>query len=286
MKKVLITLSCAIFLMSCKTSNVTSAANPTKNNVAVSIDLVNVIDDKVKVTITNPTITTETTTFNIPKIVPGTYSEDNYGRFVDNVKAFDKKGNPLKIAKIDENSYTIYDATKLAKVTYNVSDTYDTEGGAGFGESEDIFSPAGTNIKAGENFMLNTHGFVGYFEGKSEIPYTVEVKHPATLWGATSLVDTNPSNEIDVFTTSRYGELVDNPMMYTKPDYTEFNVEGMDIVISVYSPTGKFKAAEILYTDIKEVKITHLKKWLKKAETLQWDYKNIVKRKGVLKRLK
>jgi predicted metalloprotease with PDZ domain len=245
MKKVLITLSCAIFLMSCKTSNVTSAANPTKNNVAVSIDLVNVIDDKVKVTITNPTITTETTTFNIPKIVPGTYSEDNYGRFVDNVKAFDKKGNPLKIAKIDENSYTIYDATKLAKVTYNVSDTYDTEGGAGFGESEDIFSPAGTNIKAGENFMLNTHGFVGYFEGKSEIPYTIEVKHPATLWGATSLVDTNPSNEIDVFTTSRYGELVDNPMMYTKPDYTEFNVEGMDIVISVYSPTGKFKAADI-----------------------------------------
>jgi predicted metalloprotease with PDZ domain len=245
MKKVLITLSCAIFLMSCKTSNVTSAANSTKNNVAVSIDLVNVIDDKVKVTITNPTITTETTTFNIPKIVPGTYSEDNYGRFVENVKAFDAKGNPLKIAKMDENSYTIYDATKLAKVTYNVNDTYDTEGGAGFGESEDIFSPAGTNIKAGENFMLNTHGFVGYFEGKSEIPYTVEVKHPATLWGATSLVDTNPSNEVDVFNASRYGELVDHPMMYSKPDYTQFNVEGMDIVISVYSPTGKFKAADL-----------------------------------------
>ena len=93
--------------------------------------------------------------------------------------------------------------------------------------------------------MLNTHGFVGYFEGKSEIPYTVEIKHPATLWGATSLVDTNPSNEIDVYNASRYGELVDNPMMYTKPDYTEFNVEGMDIVISVYSPTGKFKAADI-----------------------------------------
>ena len=56
MKKVLITLSCAIFLMSCKTSNVTSVTNSTKNNVAVSIDLVNVVDDKVKVTITTPTI--------------------------------------------------------------------------------------------------------------------------------------------------------------------------------------------------------------------------------------
>lgn len=48
---------------------------------------------------------------------------------------------------------------------------------------------------------------------------------------------------------------------------------------------GKFKAAEILYMDVKEIKITHLKKWLKKAELIQWDYKNIVKRKGVLKKM-
>lgn len=236
------TVGFAFFLMSCKTSNV---ASTTKDNVSVSIDLVNVKDDKVQVTIENPTITSETTTFNIPKIVPGTYSEDNYGRYIENVKAFDKKGNPLKIAKMDENSYTIYEAKKLAKVTYLVNDTYDTEGGAGFGESDDIFSPAGTNIKAGENFVLNTHGFVGYFEGKSEIPYTVEIKHPANMWGATSLIDTNDSKEIDVFKTARYAELVDNPMMYTKPDVTEFNVEGMDIVISVYSPNGKHKAADI-----------------------------------------
>ena len=245
MKKILITVSCALLLMSFKTTDGTKPKNPPKNDVSVSIDLVNVVDDKVKVTILNPTITTPTITFNIPKIIPGTYSEDNYGRYVENVKAFDKKGKALKIAKMDENSYTIYDATKLAKITYLVNDTYDTEGGAGFGESEDVFSPAGTNIKAGENFVLNTHGFVGYFEGKSELPYTVEVKHPANLWGATSLIDTDSSKEIDVFKTSRYAELVDNPMMYTKPDVTEFNVEGMDIVISVYSPSGKHKAADI-----------------------------------------
>jgi hypothetical protein len=50
-------------------------------------------------------------------------------------------------------------------------------------------------------------------------------------------------------------------------------------------PEGKFKAAEIFYTDIKEVKVTHLKKWLEKAIEIQWDYKNIVKRKGVLVRI-
>lgn len=50
-------------------------------------------------------------------------------------------------------------------------------------------------------------------------------------------------------------------------------------------PEGKFKAAEIFYTDMKEIKITHLKRWLKKSTDIQWDYKNIVKRKGVLKKI-
>lgn len=50
-------------------------------------------------------------------------------------------------------------------------------------------------------------------------------------------------------------------------------------------PEGKFKAAEIFYTDIQDIKATHLKRWLKKAVTIQWDYKNIVKRKGTLERI-
>ena len=52
------------------------------------------------------------------------------------------------------------------------------------------------------------------------------------------------------------------------------------------SNEGSFKAAEKRYTSVKEVKKRDLKRWLKKAETIQWDYKNIVKRKGVLERLK
>ena len=49
---------------------------------------------------------------------------------------------------------------------------------------------------------------------------------------------------------------------------------------------GKFKAAEINYTSSSEVNIKDLKRWLKKSREIQWDYKNIVKRKGVLERLK
>jgi len=49
---------------------------------------------------------------------------------------------------------------------------------------------------------------------------------------------------------------------------------------------GSFKAAEVRYTSAKEIRAKDLERWLKKAKEIQWDYKNIVKRKGVLERLK
>ncbi len=49
---------------------------------------------------------------------------------------------------------------------------------------------------------------------------------------------------------------------------------------------GSFKAAEIRYTSPDQINSKDLKRWLKKAREIQWDYKNIVKRKGVLERLK
>jgi hypothetical protein len=48
---------------------------------------------------------------------------------------------------------------------------------------------------------------------------------------------------------------------------------------------GKFKAAEQRLRDAAEIDARALKRWLKKARTIQWDYQNIVKRKGVLVKL-
>lgn len=49
---------------------------------------------------------------------------------------------------------------------------------------------------------------------------------------------------------------------------------------------GSFKASEIRYTAFEQINKEDLKRWLKKATEIQWDYKNIVKRKGILERLK
>ena len=49
---------------------------------------------------------------------------------------------------------------------------------------------------------------------------------------------------------------------------------------------AKFQDASIFYNSVNEIDTTDLEIWLKKAKEIQWDYKNIVKRKGILERLK
>jgi hypothetical protein len=48
----------------------------------------------------------------------------------------------------------------------------------------------------------------------------------------------------------------------------------------------KFKDASVFYTSVEQINTKDLERWLKKSKNIQWDYKNIVKRKGMLERLK
>lgn len=50
-------------------------------------------------------------------------------------------------------------------------------------------------------------------------------------------------------------------------------------------PEGSFKAAEARYTNVEQINTKDLKRWLNKSKKIQWDYKNIVKRKGILERI-
>lgn len=60
----------------------------------------------------------------------------------------------------------------------------------------------------------------------------------------------------------------------------DFDETGLNIL------GGKFKDASIFYNNVSEIKSDDLKRWLQKSKEIQWDYKNIVKRKGNLERLK
>jgi len=229
MKKLVLAIGFALV------ANFSLAQGKMRGDIRVAIDLVNVKDDKVQVTVTPPPLNSDKLVYHIPKIVPGTYSADDYGKFVENLTAVDKKGKALAVNRNDDNSWTITGAKNIDKITYWVNDTFDIEA------QHSIFSPAGTNISP-DNYMLNLHGFVGYFADLKERPYTLTVTHPADLWGATAVEDQDPSDTVDLFTYNRYFEVGDNPIMYSKPNYTSFTVEGMEILFSVYSPNGVFDA--------------------------------------------
>ena len=203
------------------------------------MDLNKITNDQVTVRVQVPKTTTTSLLYSLPKIIPGTYSEDDYGKYIEQFKAFDAKGNLLSVTKMDDNSWKINDANKAKTITYQVNDTYDIE------DTHEIFSPAGSNIDEGKNFMINTHAFVGYFDGFANNPYELIILHPEHLWGATAMDDLDASKTKDVFNTSRYATLVENPIMYAKPDYTTFNVQGMEILIAVYSPNRLVTAQSI-----------------------------------------
>ncbi len=211
--------------------------------VITNIDLVHVLEDKVQVELNPGAFTNEKVVFRIPKTVPGTYSTDNYGKYIQDFKALDYSGKSLDVSKLDENSWSIANASQLDKVYYLVNDTFDTENEV----PDAVFSPAGTNIEKGSNFLLNLHGFVGYFDGFKERPYEISITKPEALVATTSLKTLNVGDSAgkDIFVASRYFEVIDNPILYAKPNREVFQINDITVTLSVFSPNGVYKASDL-----------------------------------------
>lgn len=231
---------CGLFLalIALLFANVAYAQQSNSSLIAVNLDLINVKDDMVKVDIVAPKISSDTVIYHFAKIIPGTYAIADYGRMVGEVVAYDAQDNLLPTNRKDVNTLVIANATKLVRLTYWVNDTFDTETGADVFSSKEqvIFSPAGTNILAGEQFWLNLCGFLGYFGSFEETPYELNILHPEHLFGATAKPDLDPSNKTDKFNYTRFADVVDHPIMYSRPDTATFKVGDMEVLLSCYSP--------------------------------------------------
>lgn len=60
---------------------------------------------------------------------------------------------------------------------------------------------------------------------------------------------------------------------------------GQSFAAEGLKPEGKFKAAEARFTTVEQLDVVTLHRWLSESRVVQWDYKNIVRRKGQLERL-
>ncbi len=138
---------------------------------------------------------------------------------------------------------------------YLVNDTFDIESVGGIGEDVP-FSPAGTNIEE-TNFMMNLHGFIGYFDSLKTAQYKLDVTAPSTFKRTSAIqeVETKQSTDGKHITTTyfapRYFDITDNPMFYGELDVEEFKVGDINIVLSVYSPNKVHSAANMKNTVFK-----------------------------------
>jgi predicted metalloprotease with PDZ domain len=209
-----------------------------------SIDLVNVTDDKVKVKIDVPKVSLDSIEFQIPKVVPGTYSISDFGRFVDSLSAYNINNKALRMKRLSTNRWMIYDATELKKIEYWVDDTFDK---AQNYNDNYVFEPGGTNIdEKNEVFIINPFGFVGYIEGTKMDPFELTIYKNPKWYGSTSLTATSLSDSADIYQAKNYHYLVDNPLMYCKPDTITKDINGTKVLVSVYSPRKMLSAEEIM----------------------------------------
>ncbi len=194
-------------------------------------------DHKLMVEVEPPKINTATIKYYMPKIVPGTYVINNFGRFVSDFTAIDKEGRQLNVNRLDTNIWEISNADRLYRIKYRVEDTYNSD------NAPVVFEPTGTCIDSGRVFMLNNYTLIGYFEGFKDMPYTLSITRPEGFYGATSLPLNSTLGNTDYYYPKNYFELHDNPMMYAIPDTASVMVSNTRVMLSVFSPNKKITAS-------------------------------------------
>ena len=255
MKRTNLGLILAVLILACspKSGEVITSSSSEKSlsntPIETTLDLVNLDRDRVKVTINPGKISSDSILFRLPRVIQGTYDISDFGLFIDDFKAFNYDGEEIGFNKIDENSWMIDNSSGLDRFQYYVNDTFDIE----TSEVPTPFSPSGTNIDP-TVFILNLHGFVGYFEGRENLEYTISVISDADLMSSSALprIDqkwsVDSSQVTDTYLAERYFEVTDNPMMYGLLEIEDFMVGDIQIVLSVFSPNKVHSAADIRET--------------------------------------
>lgn len=229
-----------------------------------SIDIENIVNDKLVIELTCPKISVDEVVFSFPASIPGSYMMLNYGNLIENFEAFDSKDKKLSLKKISDNSYQIKHAKQLTKIRYVADDSFDSKHGY------EIHRQAGTNFDEGKNFFLNAAGVFGYFEGMVNLPVELEFAKPPQLDGYSSLKTISKDSKKQVFIANNYHQLIDCPVMFTLPDTSSFKLGNCKIMVVCYDESGA-QYAQLITENIKP-KIMAVGKFLGKIPVKEYTF--------------
>nr|WP_294861038.1 hypothetical protein [uncultured Fluviicola sp.] len=191
-------------------------------------------DDKLAVQLKISGFSEDTLTYCFPKIIPGIYGAMNFGQYISQFEVFDKKGKKLRAEQRDMNSWKVYDAKEIARVSYLVDDaweTFDYKTGRGF------YRSAASSF-SDSSLVITPNSLFGYFRGHINHPIEVNIRKGINLYPATSLKKTVKPDH-DLFLAKDYHQLVDNPILYALPDTTLIQLPGISVEVACYSTSGK-----------------------------------------------
>lgn len=212
-----------------------------QSGITVNLDLRDQRNDRLEVELIVPPLGNEPVVFALPRTVPGIYGVMDHGRLAGGIGAYDKSDNPIPIARLDVNRWTVPEPETLHRITYSVDDgweEFDLRYSLGnYRSSEGTLQPGAA--------VINHNTVVGYFEGHEQLPYTINLKKNAAHYAATSLPRADESAETITFRASSYRHLVDNPMLVAPPDTAHIKLRDINVLVACHSTTGQVIAQDI-----------------------------------------
>lgn len=191
-------------------------------------------EDKLAVRLKISGFSEDTLTYCFPKIIPGIYGAMNFGQYISSFEVLDAKGKKLKTEKTDMNSWKIYEAKRIARVSYRVEDAWEA-----FDEKmEHGFYRSAASSFSDSSFVITPNSLFGYFRGHMDHPVEVSIRKGINLYPATSLKKTTKPT-VDFFTAENYHQLVDNPILYALPDTALIHLPGISVEVACYSTSQK-----------------------------------------------
>ena len=212
-----------------------------------SVDLNEVENDRVYVHLQCPGLNQDTVIFHFPKTIPGTYKELDYGEMIPGIEPRDSNGELVPVEKIGKNIFQITQAQDLTMIHYWIDDTWDHPK-----TMRRIWAMGGTNIEEDENFLINSSGWFGFFEGLELVPIQISLVQPEGMRSFSALpVETEFENTI-IFKARDYHHLIDCPIMISEPDTATFMVANTKVFIETH-----FNGEESGYANLIKKEIQH-----------------------------
>lgn len=231
----------ATLLLGCSTSQKVSQNRAKNVFYSYQTDLAHLEDDKLSVVLNIPGINENIATYCFPKIVPGIYGAMDFGQYVQNLRAYDKKGNELTVRRADINCWEIEKASDVSTITYDVDDVFEV---FNFNFGNTYYRSAASTF-SDSTFIINNNCLFGYFRGYTDKGFQISMNKSSGLYAATSLINTSKEPQQDIFVTSSYHELVDNPIMYSKPDTAIISLPNIKVEVACFSSSGRAIAKDI-----------------------------------------